>query len=82
MHGNAGPSGPLDDWYGTLLLRRLLGRDDVSTRSMRAGTITALCAEGAEFRAIGDVSGHRSIPQLTRYLRIVDPHSGQYHPPV
>ena len=20
--------------------------------------------------------------QLTRYLRIVDPHSGQYHPPV
>ncbi|SOC47837.1 hypothetical protein SAMN05660748_1066 [Blastococcus aggregatus] len=82
MHGNRGPSGPLDDWYGTQILRGLLGRDDVSTRSMRAGTITALRAEGADFRAIGDVSGHRSMPQLTRYLRIVDPHSGQYHPPL
>jgi hypothetical protein len=82
MHANRGPSGPLDDWYGTLILRRLLGRDDVSTRSMRAGTITALRAEGADFRAIGEVSGHRSMPQLTRYLRIVDPHSGQYHPPL
>jgi hypothetical protein len=82
MHANRGPSGPLDDWYGTLILRRLLGRDDVSTRSMRAGTITALRTEGAELHAIADVSGHRSMPQLTRYLRIVDPHSGQYHPPL
>jgi hypothetical protein len=82
MHANRGASGPLDDWYGTLILRRLLGRDDVSTRSMRAGTITALRAEGADLRAIGEVSGHRSMPQLTRYLRIVDPHTGQYHPPV
>nr|CAA9365440.1 MAG: hypothetical protein AVDCRST_MAG46-3665 [uncultured Nocardioidaceae bacterium] len=82
MHAGRGPSGPLDDWYGTQILQRLLGRDDVSTRSMRAGTITALRAEGAEFRAIADVSGHRSMPQLTRYLRIVDPHSGQYHPPL
>jgi hypothetical protein len=82
MHAGRGPSGSLDDWDGTLILRRLLGRDDVSTRSMRAGTITALRAEGAEFRAIADVSGHRSMPQLTRYLRIVDPHSGQYHPPL
>lgn len=82
MHAGRGPSGSLDDWDGTLILRRLLGRDDVSTRSMRAGTITTLRAEGAEFRAIGEVSGHRSMPQLTRYLRIVDPHSGQYHPPV
>jgi len=82
IHAGRGPSGSLDDWYGTQILRRLLGRDDVSTRSMRAGTITALRAEGADFRAIGEVSGHRSMPQLTRYLRIVDPHSGQYHPPL
>ena len=77
------PSGPLNDWDGTLLLRRLLGRDDLSTRSMRAGAITALHAElkgdDDALVRIQEVSGHRSLKQLTRYLRLIDPHVDQLH---
>lgn len=82
LRANHGPSGRLDDWYATLILRRLTSRDDLSTRSMRAGTITALRSEGHDLAAIAEVSGHRSLHQLTRYLRLADPHAGQYHPPL
>lgn len=80
--GQSKPTGTLTTADGSRILRQVLGRDDVSSRTMRASTITALRAEGEPLDRIAEVSGHRSIGQLTRYLRILDPHEDQYHLPV
>lgn len=80
--GQAVPTGKLTTADGSRILRQVLGRDDVSSRTMRASTITALRAENEPLERIATVSRHASLEQLARYLRILDPHEDQYHLPV
>lgn len=77
--GKPTPTGQLIAADASRILRQMLGREDISSRTMRASTITALRAENEPLDRIAAVSRHKSIEQLARYLRILDPHADQYH---
>ena len=77
--GKRTPTGQLIAADASRILRQMLGREDISSRTMRASTITALRAENLPLDRIAAVSRHKSIEQLARYLRILDPHVDQYH---
>lgn len=50
-----------------------LAKRRISTRSLRVGTSTEMAAAGASLAQIMEVTGHRSVSEALRYIRLLSP---------